>query len=339
MDNLIKSQIEKIGEKCKEIKPLVAIRCITYNHEKYIRDALEGFMMQQTNFAYVVIVHDDYSTDKTQSIIKEYCQQYPNKILPIFETENLFSKGREFLLQVMNEAISETGAKYIALCEGDDYWIDPYKLQKQVDYMESHPECGLCYTSFNIKDEIRGKIRVDLFKNEPEIFPGEYKSVEEFILKQGYVCPPSWLMRASLWNIDLPVYIDATFVWFADFMSKSKVQMLPDVTCVYRVIAESASHSNNYDKMFIRQKNLLKTQIMLIDQFGLPESLKDVCRKTYYKRFLKSFIINSKREEVRIAKAELDQFTPVERILLFINYLRLNKLLKGIQNIKLQLKR
>lgn len=124
--------------------PLVSIRCITYNHEKYIRDALEGFVMQKTNFKFEAIVHDDASTDNTAAIIREYAEKYPDIIKPIFETENQYSKHDGSLRKIMNDAI-HPNAKYIAYCEGDDYWTDPYKLQKQVDFMNCHPKCSITY--------------------------------------------------------------------------------------------------------------------------------------------------------------------------------------------------
>lgn len=126
-------------------KPLVAIRCITYNQEKYIRDALEGFVMQKTTFPFVAIVHDDASTDGTATIIREYAQKYPDIIIPIIETENQYSKHDGSLGRIMKQACENTGAKYIAMCEGDDYWTDPNKLQKQVNFLESHPEYSLCF--------------------------------------------------------------------------------------------------------------------------------------------------------------------------------------------------
>lgn len=120
-------------------KPLVTIRCITYNHEPYIRQCLEGFVMQKTNFSFEVIVHDDASTDGTVEIIREYAEKYPNIIKPIYETENQYSKNDGSIRRIIDEAMSPE-AKYIAMCEGDDYWIDPLKLQKQVDYLENHPD-------------------------------------------------------------------------------------------------------------------------------------------------------------------------------------------------------
>ena len=134
-------------------KPLVAIRCITYNQAPYIRQCLDGFIMQRTDFPFVAIVHDDCSTDGTDAIVREYAERYPDIIKPIFETEYQYSKRDGSLSKIMTNACNETGAKYIALCEGDDYWTDPLKLQKQVSFLENHPECSLCYHACENKFE------------------------------------------------------------------------------------------------------------------------------------------------------------------------------------------
>lgn len=122
-------------------KPLVSIFCVTYNHEKYIKDAIEGFLLQKTDFHYEIVIHDDASTDGTIAIIKEYEKRYPELIRVIYETENQFSKlenTAEFFWEIQRR---ELHGKYVAMCEGDDYWIDADKLQTQIDYMESHPDC------------------------------------------------------------------------------------------------------------------------------------------------------------------------------------------------------
>lgn len=119
------------------IKPLVAIHCLVYNHEPYLRDCFEGFVIQQTNFPFVAIVHDDASTDGSAAIIRDYAEKYPDIFKPIYEIDNQYSKQDGSLERIMNEAIDATGAKYVAICEGDDYWIDPLKLQKQVNILEA----------------------------------------------------------------------------------------------------------------------------------------------------------------------------------------------------------
>lgn len=130
------------------IQPLVAIHCLVYNHEPYLRDCFEGFVMQQTNFSFVAIVHDDASTDGSAAIIREYEEKYPHIFKPIYEIENQYSKRDGSLGRIMNEAIEATRAKYVAMCEGDDYWTDPLKLQKQVDILESNPDYSMCYTDY-----------------------------------------------------------------------------------------------------------------------------------------------------------------------------------------------
>lgn len=125
-------------------KPLVSIRCLVYNHEPYLRQCLDGFVMQQTDFSFEAIVHDDASTDNSAAIIREYAEKYPDIIKPIYETENQYSKKDGSLGRIMNEAV-HPAAKYIAFCEGDDYWTDPYKLQLQVEFMKRYSECTLTY--------------------------------------------------------------------------------------------------------------------------------------------------------------------------------------------------
>ena len=124
---------------------LVSIHCLVYNHEPYLRDCLEGFVMQKTNFRFDAIVHDDASTDGSGAIIREYAEKYPDIIKPIFEIENQYSKQDGSLEYIMNNA---TKGKYVAYCEGDDYWINPNKLQKQIDFLESHKECSACFGNF-----------------------------------------------------------------------------------------------------------------------------------------------------------------------------------------------
>ena len=117
---------------------LVSIYCTAYNHEKYIADAIDSFLVHQTNFKYEILIHDDASID----IIREYEKKYPDLIKPIDQTENQYSKIGITTVDKIN--FDRALRKYIAVCKGDDYWTDQYKLQKQIDYMESHPECSLC---------------------------------------------------------------------------------------------------------------------------------------------------------------------------------------------------
>lgn len=123
--------------------PLVSISCITYNHAPYIRQCLDGFLMQKTNFKFEVLIHDDASTDGTEEIIREYEAKYPDIIKALYEEENQYVLGRRGS-KTFNYPRAK--GKYIALCEGDDYWTDPYKLQKQVDFLEENDDYVLSNT-------------------------------------------------------------------------------------------------------------------------------------------------------------------------------------------------
>lgn len=132
----------------------VSILCVAYNHEKYIKSALEGFINQKTNFEYEVIVHDDASTDSTADIIREYAAKYPNLIKPICQTENQYSKKVDICREIMLPVSTGT---YIAVCEGDDYWIDEQKLQLQVDFLDQNPEYSGCVHNSYKLEMLTGK--------------------------------------------------------------------------------------------------------------------------------------------------------------------------------------
>jgi glycosyltransferase involved in cell wall biosynthesis len=147
----------KVNQKCiiedwegNVNEPLVSILCDTFNHENYIREALDGFLSQKTTFAFEIIVHDDASTDQTAIIVKEYADQYPLIIKPIFQKENQYSKKVNFWSDL---TFPKAQGEYIALCEGDDYWTDPFKLQKQVDFLEDNSDYVITWTDYVSKRE------------------------------------------------------------------------------------------------------------------------------------------------------------------------------------------
>lgn len=152
--------------------PLVSICCITYNHEKYIKNAIESFLMQKTDFPFEIIIHDDASTDRTADIIKEYEKKYPDIINPIYQTENQYSKG----VNVAFITFKKAKGRYIAICEGDDYWTDPMKLQIQTTFLERNPDYVITYAAVKPFDE-NGIIKTD--------FGGALKDLSEEQLKRA----------------------------------------------------------------------------------------------------------------------------------------------------------
>ena len=125
--------------------PKVSVFCVTYNHSGFLKQTLEGFVTQKTNFPFEVIIGDDCSTDGAKKIIEEYASKYPNIIKPIYHDYNTGSYQN-----VLDVARACTG-EYVAMCDGDDYWIDENKLQKQVDFMDTHKNCNLCFHPVIIK--------------------------------------------------------------------------------------------------------------------------------------------------------------------------------------------
>lgn len=157
-------------------EPLVSICCITYNHEDFIKDSIEGFLMQRTTFPIEIIIHDDASTDRTAEIIQEYARQHPDLFITILQKENQYSQG---IRPFPNFVFPRARGKYIALCEGDDYWIDPLKLQKQVDFLEKHQEYSLIYANENTKNNTN----IHLYINKAE--PYEFTFLNSCQKKQG----------------------------------------------------------------------------------------------------------------------------------------------------------
>lgn len=128
--------------------PLVSICCITYNQEEYLRQSIEGFLMQETSFPYEIVIHEDASTDGTANIIREYEEKNPEIIKPIYQTENQYSK--ESMLPFITTLRAAKG-DYVAICEGDDYWTDPLKLEKQIAEMKRNPDCAISFHPTVIK--------------------------------------------------------------------------------------------------------------------------------------------------------------------------------------------
>ena len=187
----------------KQETVMVSICCITYNQEEYIRDALDGFLSQETDFSYEVLIHDDASTDGTADIIREYARQYPEIIKPILQTENQYAKGLTNVSGTYN--FPRAKGRYIAMCEGDYYWTDPHKLQRQTDYMEAHPDCSLVFHSACI--EVQGRAlterRMRPYRRSRRVSP------EEIIDKTSGYPTASLMFRADMVKILPDFYVNA----------------------------------------------------------------------------------------------------------------------------------
>jgi len=210
---------------------LVSINCLAYNHEKTIKQTLEGFLMQKTSFQFEAIIHDDASTDNTKAIIQEYAEKYPNIIKPIFEKENQYSKHDGSLQKIMHNACR---GKYIAYCEGDDYWIDPYKLQKQIDYLENHYDVLYSCCRFYIKDEFN-----NTFKPAPNKYFDNplHEKEKEFLFNQDYPFLEQWI-TLTLTQVIRRDAIDMKF--------RQQFKYSRDVHLIFNVLSKSKGVCHNF---------------------------------------------------------------------------------------------
>ena len=257
----------------KEI--IVSICCATYNHQKYIRDAIEGFLMQKTTFPFEILIHDDASTDGTADIIREYEAKYPDIIKPIYQRENQYSKGIK-ISQVYQ--FPRAQGKYIALCEGDDYWIDPHKLQKQVDYLERNPHVSFVATNYFIYDEITKGTRkvaiskrIDFYtllkrKNQIPTLTTCIKS--EYIFDYNREINPI----EKNWPVgDYPLWLYLSL--------KGKVGVIPEYTANYNKRQNSACHYPDRREQTRFYLKVIDIAAFFVKKYRNPNSFRKTIRR------------------------------------------------------------
>lgn len=216
----------------------VNIAIITYNQEQYIRETLDNIVSQITDFKFVAIVSDDCSTDKTPEIIKEYANKYPNIIKPIFREKNIG------VIKNYLDTLNHCNTKYTAICEGDDYWCDEYKLQKQVNFLESNPDYALCYhpaKMIYVDEEHKPVIIGKSKKANPQPY---YE-----LLKGNNIPANSVMYRTEYLKQELADYPNDIYPpdWFnhISVAGHGKIGYLPDVMYVYRWNSQGISHTTS----------------------------------------------------------------------------------------------
>lgn len=251
-------------------KPLVSICCITYNHEHYIKDALEGFVMQKTNFPFEIVISDDGSKDGTRAVIEEYKKKYPNLFRDVSPEKNMGSSANFIYVQQCAKG------KYIAICEGDDYWTDPDKLQKQVNILESDETLMMCCTDcsvVDIKNNVLKEKRGNVVKEDKD---GRY-SLRDFF-QENHQYPTLTMMYRNDHKeevADKYAYTQNKFLgdwtlWIC-LLIYGDVYFLNEVTCAYRVNPTSVTHSYN---RVARAKATREISIKVADI--LPEKYADI---------------------------------------------------------------
>lgn len=239
----------------------VSIICNAYNHARYIRKTFEGFVAQKTNFNFEVLVHDDASTDGTTGIIREYVEKYPKIFKPVYQTENQYSKGIR-VSYVYN--FPRAGGKYLAHCEGDDYWCDENKLQKQFDAMEKHPECSISTHNVRIISEDEKEV-LGIMPKYP--FTGKVVTQEEFLrreLIEGYAVQTScFFIRTEYikqFVKEAPLY--CKFMTVGDIaiilylMTKGKVYYIEETMSCYRFGGDGSFRQRRKKNPFLEYHHL-----------------------------------------------------------------------------------
>jgi len=275
--------------------PLVSICCTCYNHEAYIRQTLDGFIMQKATFHFEIIIFDDASNDNTQKIIKEYAYKYPNLFRLFLQRENLWQKKKISGTQTIS--LPNTRGKYIAFCEGDDYWIDPYKLQKQVDFMESNPDYSLIYSRVKVFDESAQNYLPD-FNNVSEI---DMTYDIQDLAKGNFIHTPSVLFRKESIDISYIIRIKSIILDYLLWMlcaEKGKIKYLPDIMAVYRVWDGSVWQTK---PSTFRTSNMMNLINVLIQYFSNDPKIKDILLVqlyNLYKDFRYSCIKNDDKQNL-----------------------------------------
>lgn len=262
----------------EQVTITVSIICDAFNQQRYIEQCLDGFVMQQTDFAFEVLVHDDASTDGTADIIHQYAERYPDLIKPILQTENKYSQGISIW---MTYQLPRARGKYIAFCEGDDFWTDPLKLQKQVAFLEENEEYGLSYTRTLIVNQ-------DGETGDVPCEQGQHTSFVELMRGYNNVPTASTLFRRD----DLMNYFArirptergwrmGDFPMVLYFFREAKVHFLNEVTCAYRVLPNSASHSDDEIRLLPYYFSILDIKLFFYLYFDLKDKrlLKDIIKE------------------------------------------------------------
>lgn len=264
----------------------VLVRCFTFNQKQYIEDTLNGFAMQKTDFPFVCLVMDDASTDGEQDTIRSWmenqCDLTKSEVYEIqtadiiyvphrtnlncfmvfyFLKENLYCQKEKKMSHVIPWRNS---CKYEAFCEGDDYWVDPLKIQKEYTYLESNPQKSLVYTNCNVYLQDEGKLHKDVFTSGYLRNAFDYKN---FLLNSNYLAPCSWMGTERYMRLEVPPSIvDATLYTALSLFETDSIGYINETTCTYRVIHEGASHSSDLKKRYKYAKNVLSTYKLFINK-------------------------------------------------------------------------
>ena len=255
-------------------KVLLSVCCLAFNHDNYIRKCLEGFVLQKTDFAFEVLIHDDASTDKTADIILEYEKKFPNIIKPIYQRENQFSKG-VWVTRDFNYARAK--GKYIAMCEGDDYWTDPLKLQKQVDFLENNEDFNGCFHKTRTINETEKRPKLVAFREyNKQIF-----TFEDTISKLVLFHTSAFVFRREKWvyNEHYKNIHSADMALFSTIAKSGKLFLIDEFMSVYRINGNGITRNVNL-KRYHENRIILMDYLIKISEEKYFDSITKI--KNYH---------------------------------------------------------
>jgi glycosyltransferase involved in cell wall biosynthesis len=267
--------------------PIVSVIMITYNHEKYIRDAIEGVLIQKTKFPIELIIGEDNSTDSTRDICSEYA--YKNKeIIKVLNSEKNLGALSNFI-----KCLGESKGKFIAICEGDDYWTDPFKLQKQVDFLIGNPDYAIVHTDKEVLLDNK------IYKDFP--LKKTYDDTFEDLLCSNSICTLTILARSDIFKetirrvtgkADKIILVAPDYAFWLEIALNHKIGFMNDITGVYRFLHESMIHTSNKDKAYNFEKCVIG-----IKEFYYKEYLKmySDMRSGFSNRFKENIFHSKKR--------------------------------------------
>ncbi|MBQ7856441.1 MAG: glycosyltransferase [Alistipes sp.] len=273
--------------------PLVSVCMTTYNHEEYLAQAIESVLAQQTSFGVELLLGEDCSTDTTPAICRAYAEQYPERVRIITSEHNVGWREN------YRRTIASARGKYVAMCDGDDLWSDTDKLQVQTEWLEAHPECGMCYTRSERVDEAQGirsiyppqgghedfssMLRLNTAENCTTV--ARKGLIEQYYTEVRPDLHPEWLTD------DLPMWL-----WFA---ANSQIKFIDRITAVHRIVTGSVSHGRDLRKRIAFCDSLYEIMLWFNERYGNNKERYSILRRAHREAMWALAIEGSLRELCR----------------------------------------
>lgn len=296
-------------------EPLVSVKMITYNHAPFIAQAIEGILQQMTNFAFELVIGEDCSTDGTREIVFEYQKKHPDIIRVVTSDENVGMKKNGL------RVLEACQGKYLAFCEGDDYWHHHLKLQKQADYLEKHEECGLVYTGYDVY-HVTSRKRIKDYINYRKWEMPENMSIYDILESKGGksrgITTCTVMVRRKLYEeiMEADPYLHKsehflmgdTQLW-AEMATKARLHYIPESMATHNITDESATRNRDGKKTAQFGMSGAELQIYLCDKYNLPPHIRDKYQKYLLECSLRLAFYTKNRKLADKVRSKKKKFT------------------------------